>query len=128
VEGGEEVKCYWLEGDFFFFRLFVSFLTSFMILIFVSFHFAAIIVFIWPRGVLFNLSIPIKIDICVCVCVYVCSSITLECLERFQPNLVYILLYVCVRILCIYFIYICIYIFIYLLSINLLGNLDDSHC
>jgi hypothetical protein len=37
----------------------------------------------------------------VCVCVYVCPGITLECLERFQPNLVHILLYVCVRILCI---------------------------
>jgi hypothetical protein len=41
-----------------------------------------------------------------CVCVCVCSSITLEHLERFQPNLVHILLYICVRILCIYFIYI----------------------
>jgi hypothetical protein len=37
---------------------------------------------------------------------YVCSSITLERLERFQPNLVHILLYVCIRILCICFIYI----------------------
>jgi hypothetical protein len=43
---------------------------------------------------------------CVCVCVFVCSSITLERLERFQPYLVHILLYVCVRILCMYFIYI----------------------
>jgi hypothetical protein len=39
---------------------------------------------------------------CVCVCVFVCSGITLECLERFQPNLVHILLYVCVRIVYIY--------------------------
>jgi hypothetical protein len=36
----------------------------------------------------------------------VCSSMTLERLERFQPNLLHILLYVCVRILCMYFIYI----------------------
>jgi hypothetical protein len=35
----------------------------------------------------------------------VCSSITLERLERLQPNLEHILLYVCVRILCIYYIY-----------------------
>jgi hypothetical protein len=35
----------------------------------------------------------------------VCPGITLERLERFQPDLVHILLYVCVRILCI-FIYI----------------------
>jgi hypothetical protein len=27
---------------------------------------------------------------CMCVCVYVCSSITLERLEQFQPNLVLI--------------------------------------
>jgi hypothetical protein len=47
------------------------------------------------------------------VCVFVCSSITLERLERFRPNLVHIWLYVCVRILCIY-----IYIFFfYFLSI-----------
>jgi hypothetical protein len=38
---------------------------------------------------------------CVCVNVCVCSSITLERLERFYPNLVHILLHVCVRILCI---------------------------
>jgi hypothetical protein len=43
------------------------------------------------------------------VCVCLCSSITLERLERFQPNLVCILLYVCVRILCMYYIYIYIY-------------------
>jgi hypothetical protein len=65
----------------------------------------------WP-----NLSISIKMKVCVrvcfvfclcvCVCVCVCSSITLERLERFQPNLVHILLYVCLRILCIYYIYI----------------------
>jgi hypothetical protein len=48
-------------------------------------------------------SISIKMD--VCVCVFVCWSITLERLERFQPNLVHILLYVCVRILCMFFIY-----------------------
>jgi hypothetical protein len=40
------------------------------------------------------------------MCVCVCSSITLERLERFQPNLVHILLYVCVRSVCIYYIYI----------------------
>jgi hypothetical protein len=40
--------------------------------------------------------------VCVCVCVCVFWSITLERLERIQPNLVNILLYVCVRILCIY--------------------------
>jgi hypothetical protein len=40
----------------------------------------------------------------VCVCVFVCPGITLERLERFRRNLVHILLYVCVRILCIYYI------------------------
>jgi hypothetical protein len=43
--------------------------------------------------------------VCVCVCLFVCSSITPERLERFQPNLVHILLYVCVRILCMLHIY-----------------------
>jgi hypothetical protein len=37
-----------------------------------------------------DLSISIKMD----VCVFVCPGITLERLERFQPNLVHILLYV----------------------------------
>jgi hypothetical protein len=41
-----------------------------------------------------------------CVCVFVCSSITLERLERFQPNLVHILIYVYVRTLCMFYIYI----------------------
>jgi hypothetical protein len=44
-------------------------------------------------------SISIKME--VCLCVFVCLSITLDGLERFRPNLVHILLYVCVRILCI---------------------------
>jgi hypothetical protein len=44
--------------------------------------------------------------VCVCVCVFVCSGITLERLEQFRPNLVHTLLYVCVRILCIYILYI----------------------
>jgi hypothetical protein len=35
----------------------------------------------------------------------VCSGITLERLERFQPNLVHTLLYVCVRIVCMFYIY-----------------------
>jgi hypothetical protein len=48
----------------------------------------------------------------VCVCVFVCSGITLECLEQFRPNLVHIWLYVCVRILCIYFIYIYAWIYV----------------
>jgi hypothetical protein len=48
------------------------------------------------------------------MCVLVCSGITLERLERFQPNLVHVLLYVCIRILCMFYIYIYIYIFIYL--------------
>jgi hypothetical protein len=39
--------------------------------------------------------------VCVCVCVFVCSSIILDRLERFPPNMVHIFLYVCVRILCI---------------------------
>jgi cytochrome b561 len=30
------------------------------------------------------------------VCVFVCPSITLERRERFQPNLIHILLYVCI--------------------------------
>jgi hypothetical protein len=55
-----------------------------------------------------NLSISIKMD----VYVFVYSSITLERLERFQPNLVHIMLYTCVRILCVFYIY------IYILSIN----------
>jgi hypothetical protein len=45
-----------------------------------------------------NKSISIKMDVCVYMCV--CLGITLECLERFQPNLV------CVRILCMFHIYI----------------------
>jgi hypothetical protein len=32
--------------------------------------------------------------VCVCVCVFVYPSITLEHLERFQPNSVHILLYI----------------------------------
>jgi hypothetical protein len=43
--------------------------------------------------------------VCVCVCVCVCPGITLERLERFQPNLVHTLLYVCVRILYMFYIY-----------------------
>jgi hypothetical protein len=43
---------------------------------------------------------------CVCVCVFVCSGITLERLERYRPNLVHIWLYVCVRISCMFYIYI----------------------
>jgi hypothetical protein len=47
-------------------------------------------------------------DVCVyvCVCVCVCPGITLERLERFRPKLVHTLLYVCVRILCMFYIYI----------------------
>jgi hypothetical protein len=64
--------------------------------------------------------------VCVCVCMYVCMcvcpSITLKSLERFQPNLVHILLYVRVRIVCILYIY----------SAGRMvweaGNLGDSHC
>jgi hypothetical protein len=44
--------------------------------------------------------------VCVCVCVFVCAGISLERLERFRPNLVHIWLYVCVRILCVLYIYI----------------------
>jgi hypothetical protein len=44
-------------------------------------------------------------DVCVYMCVCVCPGITLERLERFQPNLVYALPYVCVRILCMFYIY-----------------------
>jgi hypothetical protein len=58
VEGGEEVKCYCLEGDSFSFFCLLAPLDSASdiyhdIGIF-SFHFAAIIVFLWPNGVLFN--------------------------------------------------------------------------
>jgi uncharacterized membrane protein len=49
-----------------------------------------------------------SVCVCVFVCVCVCPGITLERLERFQPNLVHTLLYVCVRILCMF----------YLLNIN----------
>jgi hypothetical protein len=64
------------------------------------------------------------------LCVCVCSDITLECLERFQPNFVHIWLYVCARILCIFYIYI--YLFIYLLNIifsreNGVGGLHGIH-
>jgi hypothetical protein len=56
----------------------------------------------------------------VCVCVY--PGITLERLERFQLNLVHTLLYVCVRILYMFYTY----------SAGRMvweaGNLDDSHC
>jgi hypothetical protein len=52
---------------------------------------------------LYNFEICIYKNWCICVCV--CSSITLERLERFRPNLIHILLYVCVRILCIYYMY-----------------------
>jgi hypothetical protein len=55
-------------------------------------------------------------------CVCVCPGITLERLERFRPNLVHTLLYVCVIILCTFYIY----------SAGRMaweaGNLDDSHC
>jgi hypothetical protein len=54
------------------------------------------------------------------MCVY--PGITLERLERFQPNLVHTLLYVCVRISCMFYIY----------SAERMeweaGNLDDSQC
>jgi hypothetical protein len=66
----------------------------------------------------FYTSISIQMGVYVCVC----PHITLERLERFQPNLVHILLYVCVRILRMYYIY----------SARRMvweaGNLDDSHC
>jgi hypothetical protein len=56
------------------------------------------------------------------VCVYVCPGITLERLERFQSNLVHISLYVCVRIVGMFYMY----------SAGRMvweaGNLDDSHC
>jgi hypothetical protein len=42
----------------------------------------------------------------------VCSSITLERLERLQPNLVHIWLYVCIKI---YVYIICIYVYIYII-------------
>jgi hypothetical protein len=44
-----------------------------------------------------------EMDVCVCACVY--PGITVERLERFQPNLVHTLLYVCIRILCMFYIY-----------------------
>jgi hypothetical protein len=53
-------------------------------------------------GTHLTISISIKMDVCVyvcvcvCVCAFVCLGITLERLGRFQPNLVHILLYVCV--------------------------------
>jgi hypothetical protein len=60
--------------------------------------------------------------VCRCACVFVSPSITLERPERFQPNLVHILLYVCVRISYMFYIY----------SAGRMvweaGNLDDSHC
>jgi hypothetical protein len=66
--------------------------------------------------VFYNLSISTKLDVCVC------PGITLERQEQFQPNLVHIFLYVCVRILCMFYIY----------SAGRMvweaGNLDDYHC
>jgi hypothetical protein len=53
------------------------------------------------------ISTYIKMDVCLCVC----TSITLERLERFRPNLVYGCMYVCIKILYI------LYVFSYLLSI-----------
>jgi hypothetical protein len=47
-----------------------------------------------------------KIYVCVYACMYVYSGITLERLERYQPKLVHIWLYICRKILCIYYIYI----------------------
>jgi uncharacterized membrane protein AbrB (regulator of aidB expression) len=72
----------------------------------------------------FIIIIPIKMDACVyiCVCVCLCLGITLERIERFRSNLVHTLLYVCVKILCMFYIY----------SAGRMvweaGNLDDSHC
>jgi hypothetical protein len=51
------------------------------------------------------LSIYIYNNGCMYVHVFVCSGITLERLERFRPNVVHIWLYVCVRILCMVYIY-----------------------
>jgi hypothetical protein len=52
----------------------------------------------------------------------VCPGITLERLERFRPNFVHTLLYVCVRILRMFYTY----------SAGKMvweaRNLDDSHC
>jgi hypothetical protein len=51
--------------------------------------------------------------LCVCVCVCVCARALVcvcvcvcVCVERFRPNLVHTLLYVCVRIFCMFYIYI----------------------
>jgi hypothetical protein len=66
------------------------------------------------------LSIPIKMDVCVCVCVYMSghNSGTTGAIS----NLVHILLYVCVRVLCMFYVY----------SAGKMvweaGNLDGSHC
>jgi hypothetical protein len=59
---------------------------------------------------------------CLCVCVCVCPGITVERLERFRPNLVHTLLYVCVRILCMFHIYSA------GRMVREAGNLDDSLC
>jgi hypothetical protein len=56
-----------------------------------------------------------------CVCVCVCPGITLERLERFRPNLVHTLLYVCVRISSM------LYIYSAGRMVSEAGNLDDSH-
>jgi hypothetical protein len=42
---------------------------------------------------------------CLCTYMCVCPGITLERLERFPANLVHTLLYVCVRIFCMLYIY-----------------------
>jgi hypothetical protein len=39
------------------------------------------------------------------VCVCVSGHITLERLEQFQPNLAHTLIYVCIRIFCVFYIY-----------------------
>jgi hypothetical protein len=55
-------------------------------------------IYIYKNGCVF-----VCMFVCLFVCVCVCLGITLERLEQFRPNLVHILLHVCVRILCTFF-------------------------
>jgi hypothetical protein len=59
------------------------------------------------------ISTKLGTHIAVCMCknlMYVCSSITLEHLERFPPNLAHTAIYMCKNLMCVcIYIYICIY-------------------
>jgi hypothetical protein len=55
------------------------------------------VIYTYKNGCM-RMRVRVRVRVCVCVC----PGITLERLERFRPNLVHTLLYVCVRILCMF--------------------------